>query len=242
MAGTGRGAGVGRALLRVGTHTATQVAPAAMNGAVRQILERAITGAGPVKGAAAWGDQLLANREGRIDAAIRDAVAITSSLAGAQGFLTGLGGALTTVVSLPANVLGLATLQVRLAATIAHVHGYDLDDDRVRLAVLVSLLSERELAGQIRTGKLPTNALGLATAPVYDPALFTTVSEVLTGALLSRVGGKRMALAVARRVPVLGGVVGAGVDAAGTWFVATGVRAHLPARRRELPKDSSSPS
>lgn len=227
---------MGRALLRVGTHTATHVAPAAMTGLVHQIVERAIAGAGPVKGAAAWGDQLLANREGRTDAAIRDAVAITSSLAGAQGFLTGLGGVLATAVSLPANVLGLATLQVRLAATIAHIHGYDLDDDRVRLAVLVSLLSERELAEQIRSAKLPTNALGLATAPVYDPALFVTVSEVLAGTLVSRVGGKRMALTVARRVPVLGGVVGAGVDAAGTWYVANGVRAHLPARRkREIP-------
>lgn len=225
---------MGRALLRVGTHTATRVAPAAMSGVVSQILERAIGGVGPVKGAAAWGDQLLANRDGRPEAAIRDAVAITSSLAGAQGFLTGLGGVLTTAISLPANVLGLATLQVRLAATIAHVHGYDLDDDRVRLAVLVSLLSERELANQIRTGKLPTNALGLATAPVYDPALFATVSEVLAGALVSRVGGKRVALTVARRVPVLGGVVGAGVDAAGTWYVANGVRSHLPLRRREI--------
>jgi len=225
---------MGRALLRVGTHTATRVAPAAMNGALHQILDRAITGAGPIKGAAAWGDQLLANRDGRVDAAIRYGVAITASLAGAQGFVTGLGGVLATAVSLPANVLGLATLQVRLAATIAHVHGYDLDDDRVRLAVLVSLLSERELANQIRTGKLPTNALGLATAPVYDPALFATVGEVLAGALVSRVGGKRMALTVARRVPVLGGVVGAGVDAAGTWYVANGVRSHLPVRRREI--------
>ncbi len=223
---------MGRALLRVGTHTATQVAPAAMSGVVHQIVERAISGAGPVKGAAAWGDQLLANREGRTEAAIRDAVAITSSLAGAQGFVTGLGGVLATAVSLPANVLGLATLQVRLAATIAHIHGYDLADDRVRLAILVSLLSERELGEQIRSGKLPTNPLGLATAPVYDPALFVTVSEVLAGALMSRVGGKRMALTVARRVPVLGGVVGAGVDAAGTWYVANGVRAHLPARRK----------
>ena len=232
MAGTSRTVAVGRALLRAGSQASTRVAPAAMSSLIGQILDRAIAGVGPVKGAPVWADQLLANRDGRLDAATRDAVAVTSSLAGAQGFVTGLGGFLAAAVALPANVVGLAVLQVRLAATIAHLHGYDLDDDRVRLAVLVSLLSERELANQVRTGRLPSNPLGLATAPVYDPELFGIVSEVLTGALVSRVGGKRMAVAVVRRVPVLGGVVGAGVDAAGTWRVANGVRAALPPRRR----------
>ena len=177
------------------------------------------------------GEQLLAHRKGSVEAATRDAVAITTSLAGAQGFVSGLGGIVATAVTLPANLLGLAVLQVRLAATLAHIHGYDVDDDRVRVAVLTSLLAEKEVATMVRSGRLPSTALGLATAPVYDPATFATVSDAVVSALVSRVGGKRMVVAVARRVPVLGGVVGAGADAVGTWYVANGVRSQLPVRR-----------
>lgn len=231
-----RAAANGRSLLRVGADAATRLAPAAIGSVMRQIVERAVEGTGPVKGAGAWGDQLLRNRDGSVDAATRDAVAITTSMAGATGFVSGLGGVLASAVTLPANVVGLAILQVRLAATIAHIHGYDVDDDRVRLAVLASLLAEKEVGAMVRAGRLPSTALGIATAPVYDPAVFATVSDAVMGAMVSRVGGKRMFVAVARRVPILGGVVGAGVDAAGTWYVANGVRAQLPSRRASTPK------
>ena len=233
---TPRTSGAGRSVLRAGADAANRLAPVAVGSLMRQIVERAVEGTGPVKGAADWGNSLLRNRGGSVDAATRDAVAITTSMAGATGFLSGLGGVLASAVTLPANLLGLAVLQVRLAATIAHIHGYDIDDDRVRLAVLASLLAEKEVGSLVRSGRLPSTALGLATAPVYDPAVFATVSDVVLGALVSRVGGKRMVVAVARRIPVLGGVVGAGVDAAGTWYVANGVRAQLPIRRASTPK------
>jgi len=228
--------GGGRSLLRASAEAANRLAPVAVGSLMHQIVERAVEGTGPVRGAAAWGDTLLHNRDGSVDAATRDAVSITSSMAGAQGFLSGLGGVLAAAVTLPANLLGLAVLHVRLAATIAHIHGYDIDDDRVRLAVLTSLLAEKEIGALVRSGRLPSTALGLATAPVYDPALFATVSDAVLAALMSRVGGKRMVVAVARRVPVLGGIVGAGADAAGTWYVAAGVRAQLPVRRASTPK------
>lgn len=236
MATPPRAAGGGRSLLRVGADAATRLGPAAVGGLMRQIVERAVEGTGPVRGAGAWGDQLLKNRDGSVEAATRDAVAITTSMAGATGFVSGLGGVLASAVTLPANLVGLTILQVRLAATIAHIHGYDVDDDRVRLAVLASLLAEKEVGAMVRAGRLPSTALGMATAPVYDPAVFGTVSDAVMAAMVSRVGGKRMVLAVARRVPVLGGVVGAGVDAAGTWYVASGVRAQLPSRRASTPK------
>src|SRR6476660_5970104 len=70
--------------------------------------------------------------------------------AGAQGFLTNLGGLATMAYMVPANITGLALVQSRMVAGIAHLRGYDLTDPRVRNAVLVSMLGEdavRRLVG-----------------------------------------------------------------------------------------------
>ena len=45
------------------------------------------------------------------------------------------------------------------------------------------------------------------------------ISQQVASTLISRVLGKRLALTVGRRVPVVGGVVGAGADGYGTWRV-----------------------
>ena len=47
--------------------------------------------------------------------------------AGAQGFATNLGGLVTAAVAIPANITGLALIQCRLVACIAHLRGYDLE-------------------------------------------------------------------------------------------------------------------
>ena len=63
-------------------------------------------------------------------------------LAGAQGFVTNLGGLVTAAVAIPVNITGLALIQCRMIAGIAHLRGYDLDDPKVKNAILVCLLGE----------------------------------------------------------------------------------------------------
>ena len=51
--------------------------------------------------------------------------------------------------------------------------------------------------------------------------------------MITRVAGKRIAFTVGRRVPVVGGLVGAGTDAYATWQVGRYVdREFLPRNRR----------
>jgi hypothetical protein len=54
---------------------------------------------------------------------------------------------------------------------------------------------------------------------VFDPELDRQVAGEVAAELVARVGGKQMALAAARRVPLLGGVVGAGVDGWSTYKI-----------------------
>jgi hypothetical protein len=55
--------------------------------------------------------------------------------AGTSGFLSGLGGIITIPVTLPANIVSVLYVQVRMIAAIAHMGGHDLKDDRVKSLV-----------------------------------------------------------------------------------------------------------
>ena len=49
----------------------------------------------------------------------------------------------------------------------------------------------------------------LATAPVFDTELDRRVAQEVVADLLARVGGKRASLVITKRIPLLGGGVGA---------------------------------
>lgn len=210
----------------IGAATAKRLAPKLTGNVVRDILERAIDGTGPLPGAAKSADARLAEANGDTEAAIKALTRNHSRLAGAQGFLTNLGGVVSLAVTLPANIAGLALVQCHLAAGIAHLRGYKLTDPSVRNAILACLLEDdarRELA---KESGAPKSIAELATtAP--NPQLDSLIATAVTGQLLANVGGRRMATFVARRVPVLGGGVGAVSDALSTQRIGRSVAKEL---------------
>ncbi|MCL2465542.1 MAG: EcsC family protein, partial [Micrococcales bacterium] len=147
-------------------------------------------------------------RYGPIDAIVASHV----RLASVQGFVTSLGGLLTLPVGLPANIAGMTVLDTRMMAGVAHLRGYDVDDPRVRSALTLALLGEDDVRRLVANGKVPTSPLAVATAPVYDADLERAISERVMGSLAGRLGTKHAAVVVVRRVPLLGGGVGAAVD------------------------------
>lgn len=200
---------------------------------VREALARAVDGVGPLPGAAAAADKELAKQDGDVDKAVTELIETHVRFAGAQGFVTNIGGLVTMTVTVPANITGLALLQCRMIAAIAHLRGYDLADPRVRNAVLVCLLGEESVARLVKRKELPAPPMALATAPADDPQLGVTVSGAVAQELIARVVGKRLASTVGRRVPVVGGVVGAGADGYATWRVGRYAdRELLPRRQR----------
>lgn len=211
----------------------TQVAPTLTSQFVHSALDRAIRGAGRLEGAAAAADKALAAAEGDENKAVRDLIEKHVRYAGAQGFLTNLGGLVTLPVAVPANIAGMALIQCRLVAAVAHLRGYDLADPRTRDAILVALLGEERLLAQIKAKKIPGTPMAIATAPVHDPHLDTLVANEVASELLTKAAGKRLAGTVGRRVPVVGGVVGAGSDGFSTWKIGRYVdREFLPRKRR----------
>ncbi|GAA1538677.1 EcsC family protein [Kribbella lupini] len=212
-------AGVARFVASSLAPAAQRFAPQAAAGILRQVLEIAIDGYQRFPGAEKIADTKLARSGDDVAAAIEAVIDQHIRLAGVQGFVTSIGGLVTLPVALPANLTGLAIVQARMVAAIAHLRGYDLGDPRVRTAVIMCLLGEDGVTDRLKKSSLPTSPLGIATAPVFDPELDRLVAGEVVAELVARIGGKRMAITVTRRVPLLGGVVGGGVDGWSTYRI-----------------------
>ncbi|TDD29894.1 hypothetical protein E1218_02825 [Kribbella turkmenica] len=212
-------AGVARFVASSLAPAAQRFAPQAAAGVLRQVLEIAIDGYQRFPGAEQVAESKLARSSGDVQLAIDAVTDQHIRLAGVQGFVTSIGGLVTLPVALPANLTGLAIVQVRMVAAIAHLRGYDLDDPRVRTAVITCLLGEDGVADRLKKSSLPTSPLAIATAPVFDPDLDRQVAGEVVAELIARISGKRMAITVTRRVPLLGGAVGAGVDGWSTYRI-----------------------
>jgi hypothetical protein len=217
----------------VAVSAGAKLAPKIASGYVRTVLDHAIDGVGPLRSAAASADTKLVDHGGSVEKAIRGLVRMHASLAGVQGFVTNLGGFATLAVSVPANVVGVTLVECHLVAGIAHLRGYDLEDPRVRNAILACMLGEDTVRSLVKRHRLPSSPMAIATSPVHDPLLDDRLSQEVTAELVGRTAGRRAVTLVGRRIPLLGGAVGASSDAMATWQI--GMYAADELRDRRLP-------
>jgi EcsC protein family len=227
---------VGRRIATVISPVASLVTAQGAGGALRQIIEIAIDGYGRLPSAKAAAARHLQRQAGSADEAISSIIDHHVRLASAQGFVTNIGGLATLPVAIPANITGVATVQVRMVAAIAHLRGYDLNDNRVRTALVMCLMGGEQVARHIAQGTLPTSPLAVATAPIFDPELDRLVSEEVLADLAARIGGKNVALAIVKRVPLMGGGVSAVMDGIATYQIGRYATGEL-VRRRALVKN-----
>lgn len=206
----------------IGKRLAPQVhklAPELTSSFVHEALSRAIHGIGPLPPAASAAEAQLREQHGDVERAVHEVIENHVRYAGGQGFLTNIGGLATAALTIPANITGLALIQCRLVAGIAHLRGYDLADPRVHNAILACILGEDTVRSLVKRRRIPAPPMAIATAPAHDPHLDKVMAAEVTSELLTKVAGKRVATTIGRRVPVVGGVVGASADAFSTWQV-----------------------
>ena len=209
-----------------------RLAPDLTSSFVHESLARAINGVGPLPPAADAADKQLAEQHGDVERAVHEVIENHVRYAGGQGFVTNLGGLVTAALAIPVNISGLALIQCRLVAGIAHLRGYDLDDPRVHNAILACILGEDTVNKLVKKKKLPAPPMAIATAPAHDPNLDKVMAAEVTSELITKVAGKRVVTTVGRRVPVVGGVVGASADAYATWQIGRYADRELRPRNR----------
>ncbi|HYG92864.1 MAG TPA: EcsC family protein [Nocardioides sp.] len=195
------------------------LAPGLTSTFVREALHRAISGVGPLPPAAAAAEAQLREQHGDVDKAVHEVIENHVRYAGFEGLVTNLGGLVTAALVAPLNISGLALIQCRMVAGIAHLRGYDLDDPRVRNAILVAILGEDSVNRMVKKRDLPAPPMAIATAPQHDPGIDRTITSAVASDMVSRVVGRRLAATVGKRIPVVGGLVGAGADGFSTWKV-----------------------
>jgi EcsC protein family len=175
------------------------------------LLRTGIGGKGQFKSAESIAAQALERHPDRDDA-VRSIVNSHTRMAAADGFVTGVGGFITMIVSIPANIAGFYLVATRMTAAIAKVNGHDLNDEHVRSAVLLCL--SREHAGDILTKVgLGSGSAGIVTqmAQGLSPAILMAVNKALTFRILTGLGKSTLSR-LGRGVPLAGGVIGATVD------------------------------
>lgn len=178
---------------------------------VQRLLSVGIDGKGPFDSAGEVAREAQAQHP-TTETAVRAVVRKHSRLVGASGFATGVGGLITLPVALPANVLGFYVLATRTVAAIAELRGYDTTRPEVRSAVLLALVGS-DATDVLKAAGLPTGGriASLATRRL-PPAVLMLVNKGVGFRLLASFATKGIFRAGSRVVPVLGGVVGAGVD------------------------------
>jgi hypothetical protein len=182
---------------------------------IEALLRLGIDGFGPLKSARDSADEArkkASTDEEAITALIRAHVA----LAGGQGFVTNLGGFVTLPVSLPANIGAAFLIQTHLAAAIAHLKGHDVDDENVRAAILLCLLGNAAVEILKKAGITIGEKITLALIRKLPIEVIRAINKRVGFMLIAKYGSKRSVLTLSKFIPVVGGIVGGGFDAAAT--------------------------
>lgn len=183
----------------------------AINKVVTMLLDIGLDGRGPIKSAAQVASAAKKDK-GSPEEAIKAIARATTVRGGIGGFVTGLGGFVTMPIALPANVLEFYVQATRMVGAIATLRGYDINEPRIRTAVLLTLVGSKsddvlKKAG-MATGGGRITALALRNMP---PAALMVVNKAVGFNLMRGVGTKALGR-LGRGVPVAGGFVGAGID------------------------------
>jgi hypothetical protein len=150
-----------------------------------------------------------------VDEAIDRLISWQVAKAGAAGFATGVGGALTLPVAIPANLAGVLYIQIRMIGAIAHLRGYDIRSDQVKTLVVACL------AGSAALDILKDVGINIG-AQLTTQMILRISGQVLkrinqaVGFRLVTKAGSRGAVNLIKGVPLVGGIVGGTFDAAAT--------------------------
>lgn len=133
--------------------------------------------------------------------------------AGSAGFVAGLGGAITLPVALPANIASTIYVQIRMVAAIAHMAGHDVKHDKVKTLIYLCLLGN----GMNEVAKDFGIAFGTKFATSYiqknvTREFLTKINRAVGFRLVTKFGTKGL-INLGKVVPVIGGVIGGGLDA-----------------------------
>ncbi len=174
------------------------------------ILQESINGNKMIPGAFTLAEQYAksyANADDAVDGLIR----WQSGWNFTTGFMAGLGGLITLPVTIPFALLTSWVIQARMVATIAALYGHSLHDEKVRMAVLMTIAGD--------SAKEAVKEVGVTIGKKMTQVAIERISGQTIREINKRIGfrmmtkaGERGAINLVKVVPVLGGVLGGAFD------------------------------
>lgn len=187
----------------------------AINRLIENILDVGVDGRGPYAGAKKVGESALKDAKGDREDAVDKIIGQHVRSGAAGGFVTSVGGFVTMPVAIPVNVFEFYVQATRMVSAIAHVRGYDVTDDRIRSAVLLTLVGSKAEDVLAKAG-VPLGPIGggavMGVALKNLPKSALMVINKAVGFRLARSVGEKALARFGKAIPVAGGVIGGGLD------------------------------
>jgi len=148
------------------------------------------------------------------DDAIDSLINWQTGSAGVAGFVTGVGGLWFLPIGVPANLASVLCIQLRMISAIALIRGYSPRSDQVRTLAYASLCG----AGASDVLKDVGTKIGTRIVVSASRETIMKINHRVGSRLLTKMGGTGAAN-LGRMVPLIGGLVGGGIDASATKLI-----------------------
>lgn len=132
-----------------------------------------------------------------------------------SGFVTGLGGLLVMPVTIPANLASVYFIQIRMIGAIAHMAGYDVRNDKVKALIYSCLVGNAAKEVLKDVGIQLGKKLAQTSINRISGEVIKKINQAVGFRLLTKAGTTGV-VNLSKAVPILGGVIGATVDAVAT--------------------------
>ena len=132
-----------------------------------------------------------------------------------SGFVTGLGGAITLPVAIPANLGSVLYIQMRMIACTAFMAGYDVKDDEVQTLIYACLVgvSVNQLFKQ--AGVKVGQKVAYKAIEKLPREIFTKINQKIGFRFITKFGEKGV-INLGKLLPGVGGLINGGLDFAET--------------------------
>lgn len=178
------------------------------------LVEKAVSGFGPLESAEGMAKQYIYDSRFKShDEIVRSMINWETSKNFTSGFITGLGGAITLPAGVSGSLMASWLIQMRLAAAIAVVYGYDIRDERVKTMLLATLLGDGLKETLKKAGVEAGNKFGQQFVKQIPFAMIKALNKAVGFRLVTKAGEKGVVNLV-KLVPLVGGMVGGCFDAA----------------------------
>lgn len=154
-----------------------------------------------------------------IDTAARKFINYQVAKCTTSGVIAGFGGLITLPVTIPANIGSVLYVQMRMIAGIAYMAGYDTDSDQVQTLIYACLagISVDQLLKSV--GVQFGTKFTMAMIRKIPGTVLTKINQKVGFRLVTKFGTKGL-INLGKAVPIVGSVIGGGLDFAETKVIA----------------------